>query len=502
MWQTGSRAERIGYLAALRDSDPAAARDLLRAGWASETGDDRAELLPVLASGLSAADEEFLETALDDRKGAVRAAALRLLARLPGSAFVRRATARAWPLLRLEGAAPDRTLVASLPSGPDPAAARDGLAGRPPPPGISAAAWQLTQVIALVPLGQWAERFGLAPAGIVALPVSGELASHVHAGWRLAAVRQASPDWAAALLASGARHPQTLRASNRPLAAWPADEQLVAVLPPAARAARVAALLPALRSPRRAGRTGRLPGAVAGVAGRSGGVHAAHRGYRGARSRADVDLGRDAAAGAGHRGGPQPARHRWVRLRRRAEPAGLTRAPAPRPGQWCCTGWPARSRCGAPSWRRSVDHDSPRWQARVLRPHAEQIYAAELAALREADDRPRPPSWRLSPQAVVTYLLGGTLPDGTEITAKYIGPRRLIEVAVATLATDRALLLLGLPGTAKTWVSEHLAAAVSGDSACWCRAPRAPPRRRSGTAGTTRGCWPRGRAGPRWCRRR
>jgi MoxR-like ATPase len=37
-------------------------------------------------------------------------------------------------------------------------------------------------------------------------------------------------------------------------------------------------------------------------------------------------------------------------------------------------------------------------------------------------------------------------------------------VAVATLATDRALLLLGVPGTAKSWVSEHLAAAVSGDS--------------------------------------
>jgi MoxR-like ATPase len=65
---------------------------------------------------------------------------------------------------------------------------------------------------------------------------------------------------------------------------------------------------------------------------------------------------------------------------------------------------------------------------------------------------------------VLTYLLGGQLPDGTEITAKYLGPRRVIEVAVATLATDRALLLLGVPGTAKTWVSEHLAAAVSGDS--------------------------------------
>jgi MoxR-like ATPase len=102
--------------------------------------------------------------------------------------------------------------------------------------------------------------------------------------------------------------------------------------------------------------------------------------------------------------------------------------------------------------------------AQLLRPHAEQTYAGELAALAAADDRPRPPSWLLSPQAVVTYLLGGTLADGTVITPKYVGPRRLIEVAVATLATDRALLLLGVPGTAKTWVSEHLAAAVSGDS--------------------------------------
>jgi MoxR-like ATPase len=100
----------------------------------------------------------------------------------------------------------------------------------------------------------------------------------------------------------------------------------------------------------------------------------------------------------------------------------------------------------------------------VVREHAEHEHAKELAALASADERPRPPRWRLSPQAVVTYLLGGTLPDGTEITPKYVGNRRLIEVAVATLATDRALLLLGVPGTAKTWVSEHLCAAISGDS--------------------------------------
>ena len=102
--------------------------------------------------------------------------------------------------------------------------------------------------------------------------------------------------------------------------------------------------------------------------------------------------------------------------------------------------------------------------ADVLRQSAETLFAEELAALAKADDRPRPSEWKLSPQAVVTYLMGGQLDDGTAITPKYIGNRRLIETAVATLATDRALLLLGVPGTAKSWVSEHLAAGISGTS--------------------------------------
>ena len=112
--------------------------------------------------------------------------------------------------------------------------------------------------------------------------------------------------------------------------------------------------------------------------------------------------------------------------------------------------------------------------AKILRPHAETQYADELAALAAIDDRPRPPGWRLSPWAVVRYLLGGEAGD-TVITPKYVGQQRLIEIAVATLATDRALLLLGVPGTAKTWVSEHLAAAISGDSTLLVQ----------GTAGTT-----------------
>ncbi|MDY6939231.1 MAG: AAA family ATPase [Cyanobacteriota bacterium] len=100
----------------------------------------------------------------------------------------------------------------------------------------------------------------------------------------------------------------------------------------------------------------------------------------------------------------------------------------------------------------------------LLRQHAEQEFAEELAVLKSVDRQQRPPHWYLSPHAVATYLLGGKLENGFEVSPKYIGDRRPIEISIATLTTDRALLLLGVPGTAKSWVSEHLAAAISGDS--------------------------------------
>ena len=100
----------------------------------------------------------------------------------------------------------------------------------------------------------------------------------------------------------------------------------------------------------------------------------------------------------------------------------------------------------------------------AIRLPVEQAHAAELQALARNDDRQKPAGWSLSPKAVLTYLLGGKADEGTLITPKYVGRRRLMETAVATLATDRALLLLGVPGTAKSWVSEHLAAAIMGDS--------------------------------------
>ena len=239
IWETGRRPERRGYLAALRARDPAAARDLLAAGWAAETGDDRADLLGVLARGLSAADEEFLETALDDRKASVRAAARRLLTQLPGSAFTRRAAQRATALLRLEQHGRRPRLVATRPDRADAAAVRDGITARPPTAAIGPGSWLLIQMISAAPLAGWATSLGLDPRQLVSLPVAGDLRADVHAGWRLAAIDQASSPWAEALLAV----PEPGQAIQRPPDAWPRDFQLAALLAPPARATRAAALL-------------------------------------------------------------------------------------------------------------------------------------------------------------------------------------------------------------------------------------------------------------------
>jgi len=99
----------------------------------------------------------------------------------------------------------------------------------------------------------------------------------------------------------------------------------------------------------------------------------------------------------------------------------------------------------------------------VLRESAAQQFAEELENLISQDTGHKPTGWQMSPQSVVTYLMGGKLKNKFEITPKYIGNQRLMEIAVATLTTDRALLLYGIPGTGKSWVSEHITSAITGD---------------------------------------
>jgi MoxR-like ATPase len=121
----------------------------------------------------------------------------------------------------------------------------------------------------------------------------------------------------------------------------------------------------------------------------------------------------------------------------------------------------------------------------VQSPPAEVSYADELAFLEGWDEGPKPPGWQLSPRAVVTFVCGsrgekleggkGKKPEKRAITEKFVGDRAIVERSVVTLAGERGLLLVGEPGTAKSMLSELLAAAIGGTSALTVQ----------GTAGTT-----------------
>jgi MoxR-like ATPase len=128
-------------------------------------------------------------------------------------------------------------------------------------------------------------------------------------------------------------------------------------------------------------------------------------------------------------------------------------------------------------------------QRRRQSPPAEERYAQELAFLKACDSGARPDGWVLSPQAIVTFVCGSrgetlrlpkgyedrNLPESLIISEKFVGERSLVERCVVTLAGERGLLLVGEPGTAKSMLSELLAAGISGTSALTIQ----------GTAGST-----------------
>ncbi|MWK38601.1 hypothetical protein GEV43_34260 [Actinomadura sp. J1-007] len=223
VWETGSRNQRVAHLTRLRGTDPAAAREALRGTWAREPAPDRAAFLATFEHGLSPDDEEFLESALEDRGKDVRQLASDLLARLPGSAYGRRMADRARACLRPE----TRTvrlreqtwIVVEPPRAHDEDLARDGVPFHPSgsfaPSGRAGggpvgtrAAW-LREILARTPLETWTELFGLPPMEIVCLPVAdaaeegGRAARDVHIGWARAALRQRDTAWARALLKGG-----------------------------------------------------------------------------------------------------------------------------------------------------------------------------------------------------------------------------------------------------------------------------------------------------------
>ena len=112
--------------------------------------------------------------------------------------------------------------------------------------------------------------------------------------------------------------------------------------------------------------------------------------------------------------------------------------------------------------RKTSATPAPDAAGALQRPPAEVAFADELARLRDADAKlPKPAGWRLTPRSVVDFILGDT---AKQLAPKFVGRRNFLERCVVALATNRGLMLIGEPGTAKSWLSELLAAAVSGDS--------------------------------------
>ncbi|MEV4636559.1 SWIM zinc finger family protein [Actinoplanes sp. NPDC049548] len=205
IWDTGTGGERLAHLTRLRGTAPDAALALLRSTWDNEAPEDRARFIGALATGLSLADDAFLDTVLDDRRKEVREAALELLRRLPGSRLGRRMAERALAAVRLERRALGRDRVAVTPPAELTAdLRRDGVAAQPSR-GTGVQAWLLEEVIAGTPLATWTEAFGRGPAAVVDLARGNDWETALLHGWAKAAITQEESAWASALVRNDAR---------------------------------------------------------------------------------------------------------------------------------------------------------------------------------------------------------------------------------------------------------------------------------------------------------
>jgi len=186
-WETGTPEQRVAALLDWRTRDPQAARAALDAAWRSETPEQRAALLGALAVGLGPDDDAFLEAALDDRRKEVRAAAQRLLARLPGSQLARRMTDRLLPLLRMSDAG---RIELALPAANDPAMRRDGI-GTASHYGLGEKAGWVVDMLAAVDPDVWPRHFEGTPRACLVAAEHSEFASVFVRGWALAVQRHA-----------------------------------------------------------------------------------------------------------------------------------------------------------------------------------------------------------------------------------------------------------------------------------------------------------------------
>ena len=210
VWELAEPAGRLALLEHARAADPPSGLALLRHTWAQEKHDDRLAFLKILSTGLSLADEPFLEEVLSERSVTLRQAASRLLARLPESRQSQRMRALARPLLRLEGgprgvrkrgalAGPSLRLMVNLPETNAADLPRTDPRPATPPKETDRARW-LANMLSAVPPADWCHLLNQSPSELVILARANILDFALIEGWAAATAAFGDTDWAEALL--------------------------------------------------------------------------------------------------------------------------------------------------------------------------------------------------------------------------------------------------------------------------------------------------------------
>jgi hypothetical protein len=203
IWQTGTKAERLSFLKYWREHDAARARELLASTWKQEPSEERAQFIATFEIGLSAADEPFLEDALDDKRKEVRQSAAEFLARLPQSRLVARNFERLKNILSLTATSKLKKLIGrgavievALPKEFDKAMARDGIEEKWYGSGKQGqkAGW-VQQMVSVVPPTFWEREWNLSPHEIIQAASAGEWKHPLLQGFAQAASLHHSADW-------------------------------------------------------------------------------------------------------------------------------------------------------------------------------------------------------------------------------------------------------------------------------------------------------------------
>ena len=228
IWQEGTPGQRVEILRLLRAVDANKAREWLDAVWKQEKADARNDLLKALEIGLNAADEPFLELALDDRSAGVRATSARLLGLLPDSAWSQRMRERGRGVMNMVNG----RIRLELPAAFEKDWQRDGIVEQSPK-NVSKRGWWLIQILAGIQPAFWETHLGASPAELLTLlPADTTWQTQIIEGWTKATINYRAVDWMTPLWSWWYEHYQKA-AEEKNLTDYTYREQLLQCMPAA-----------------------------------------------------------------------------------------------------------------------------------------------------------------------------------------------------------------------------------------------------------------------------